>query len=259
MKKNVCIRVFVLLTYLLVNMTEPMLTFGYERVISPTNREARTEVETGDFKLLVMLNHDLSTSSSKAGDCFSAKVLEDLDLEDTTIIPIGSTISGQVVKTRRSSRLTQSGKIVLIINTIKIPLGKTIHLGGCNNVTIVSSPYDKTYIERTVDRLPVSMASYGTSIPLAEATTLGGGAVYAISTGAALFVGLIAGAILPDYGKTRVRGACTRAIGCSPLGTITTAACRGREVCIEIGDCIVLTIDNDVAQGIYEQIKKPSS
>ncbi|MFH0703153.1 MAG: hypothetical protein V2B14_06425 [bacterium] len=185
---------------------------------------------------------NLSSSTAKIGECFQAKIPKNLTLKSGTTIPSDSIIYGQVIKVKKSKRFSRGGSITLTANQIQTPQGQTIPLE--NFKSIVVSPYVKPLKERFLERIPIAVASSGTSIPLSAATNLNGGIVYAISLGAGVVMGAVSGIFDPDYEKTRTQTAAIRAFESTPIGGIKIAASKGKEVNLKIGDCIIFKYNN---------------
>ena len=51
------------------------------------------------------LQHALATDSNAPGDPFTAKVVDDVKVNNTVVIPLGSTVKGVVAESKRSGRV----------------------------------------------------------------------------------------------------------------------------------------------------------
>lgn len=199
--------------------------------------------------LLAISRNDLNTCTSKDGDIFSAKIVENLIIDNNTIIPQDSIIQGVVVKVKKPKRYPlRNGELVLSIKQIQLPDGKIISFNTDEVDARVVSPLTKSIDRRFYEAAPIRAAGYGTSIPLGQATSLNGGAVYAISLGASTIIGLLTGFAVPDAGRSRIRSSIERGVDSTPFGTVRGFVAIGQDVGIEVGDGIVLNIDRETIE-----------
>ena len=81
-------------------------------------------------KLKVSLNQDLDSLENQAGDEFSATILNDLNINDINLIPVGSTIIGHVLDIMHAGKASMQGNIEISLDKILLPSGKYIPLAG---------------------------------------------------------------------------------------------------------------------------------
>ncbi len=68
--------------------------------------------------ITVRLQQGLSSASAVAGERFDAVVDEPITLEDRTVIPVGTPVTGHVTVARRSGRLHHPGELGLTLDTV---------------------------------------------------------------------------------------------------------------------------------------------
>src|SRR5262245_29389649 len=71
------------------------------------------------------LQHALSTDSNAPGDPFTAKVVDDVKVNNTVVIPLGSTVKGVVAESRRSGRVKGRAFISLKFTDVVMPNGQS--------------------------------------------------------------------------------------------------------------------------------------
>lgn len=81
-------------------------------------------------KLKVILNQDLNAIENKIGDEFSATVLNDVNVNDINLIPIGSLIVGHVEEITHARKASMQGTMEISLEKILLPDGKYIPLSG---------------------------------------------------------------------------------------------------------------------------------
>lgn len=80
--------------------------------------------------LKVKLERNLTTFTSKAGDPFSARVTEPVQLEGKTVIPIGTTVEGRVTRVSEPRRITGKPTIAIFPETVVLPNGQRLMLNA---------------------------------------------------------------------------------------------------------------------------------
>jgi len=205
--------------------------------------------------LLAISRTNLDTGSSKPGDVFTAKVVEDLKICNKIIIPANSIVCGMVTEVRKPKRYPlRNGLITLYINQIETPQGQKISLEGREVSGKIISPLEQTIRRRVVGTLPPRAASYGATIPVGRATDLSGGVVYAIGMGAAVTAGAISGFAVPDPCRSRIRSSFERAVDSTPIGAVRGFVAMGQEVGIKSGDGIMLNFDKKTIAKIQSEL-----
>jgi hypothetical protein len=90
---------------------------------------AQTSLPTGTA-VKMKLDTTLTTFSSKAGDPFSARVTEPVMLDGKTIIPVGATVEGRVLKTSEPRRIAGKPTIAMFPENVVLPNGERYTLNA---------------------------------------------------------------------------------------------------------------------------------
>lgn len=80
--------------------------------------------------LKVRLESALSTSQSKEGDAFTARLVEPVLLDGKSLIPAGATVEGRVARTREPRRIRGTASLDLHPESILMPDGTRFHLSA---------------------------------------------------------------------------------------------------------------------------------
>ena len=81
-------------------------------------------------KLKVSVNQELDSLQNQIGDEFSATILNDLNVNDINLIPIGSIVIGHVMDIKNAGKASMQGSIEISFDKIVLPSGKYIPLTG---------------------------------------------------------------------------------------------------------------------------------
>ena len=81
-------------------------------------------------KLKVSVNQELDSLNNQIGDEFSATVLNDLNINDFNLIPVGSVVVGHVMDIKHAGKASMQGFIDIAFEKIVLPSGKYIPLSG---------------------------------------------------------------------------------------------------------------------------------
>jgi hypothetical protein len=95
---------------------------------------AQTSLPTGTA-VKMKLDTTLATFSSKAGDPFSARVVEAVVMDGKTVIPVGATIEGRVTKSTEPRRIAGKPTIAIFPENLVLPNGDRFTL----NATLVDT------------------------------------------------------------------------------------------------------------------------
>ena len=135
------------------------------------------------------LQHALTTDSNAPGDPFTAKVVDDVKVNNTVVIPIGSTVKGVVAESRRSGRVKGRAYMSLRFTEVVLPNGQSyaIQASGPSRIAPGTKKKDAMII------------GGGAGIGTAIGAIAGGGKGAAI--GAATGGGAGTGAVLATRGK----------------------------------------------------------
>lgn len=81
-------------------------------------------------KLKIVVNDDVNGEESQVGDEFTATVLNDLNVNDKNIIPVGSIIVGHVSGITHAGKASMQGTLDIAFDKILLPDGRYIPLSG---------------------------------------------------------------------------------------------------------------------------------
>ncbi|MFZ3341611.1 MAG: hypothetical protein WA609_03975 [Terriglobales bacterium] len=95
---------------------------------------AQTSLPTGTA-VKMKLDTTLATYSSKAGDPFSARVTEAVVMDGKTVIPVGTTVEGRVIKSTEPRRIAGKPTIAIFPENLILPDGQRFML----NATLVDT------------------------------------------------------------------------------------------------------------------------
>lgn len=204
--------------------------------------------------LLAVSETNLDSRSTKPGDIFQAKLAEGLMIGENVAVQSGSTVYGVVTRVSQPKRIpVRNASIILLINEIQTPDGQRIALGTKDTKGVVISPYSRTVKTQAIKGGTIRAASYGTTIPLSNASTLNGGVVYAIGIGASAVTGGIVGFLIPDVGTTRLNSSANGFINGTPIGPIRWMGSKGKIASINKGEGIILTLKRAAIEKIQAQ------
>ncbi len=166
--------------------------------------------------MLIKLDEPVSSYSTTLGESVTAKLENDLFMNDQIAIPAGSEVVGQVSNVSRSGRLGKHGEIEIKFHTVKTPAGQVLPISG-HVVTSDDSGIlrGNSYAMDVVKG--VGVAAGGTGVGALTGTALGG-ILGVAGTGAILGTGLgaVAGmtyaiarkgkdVVIPDGARLSVR------------------------------------------------------
>ncbi len=81
-------------------------------------------------KLKVSVNNEINSLQNQIGDEISATVLNDLNVNDLNLIPVGSIVIGHVMDIKHAGKASMQGSIDIAFDKIVLPSGKYIPLNG---------------------------------------------------------------------------------------------------------------------------------
>jgi hypothetical protein len=90
---------------------------------------AQTSLPTGTA-VKMKLDNTLTTFKSKAGDPFSARVTEAVIMDGKTIIPVGATVEGRVLRTTEPRRISGKPTIAVFPENLVLPNGDRFMFNG---------------------------------------------------------------------------------------------------------------------------------
>ena len=135
------------------------------------------------------LQHALATDSNAPGDPFTAKVVDDVKVNNTVVIPLGSTVKGIVAESKRSGRVKGRAYMSLKFTEVVLPNGQSFPIQASS--TSRTAPGTK--------KKDAMIIGGGAGIGTAIGAIAGGGKGAAI--GAAAGGGAGTGAVLATRGK----------------------------------------------------------
>lgn len=83
-----------------------------------------------DTKLKISFNQELNSLSNEIGDEFSATILNDVNINEINLIPVGSIVTGHITDVTKSGKASMQGTIEISLDKILLPSGKYIPLSG---------------------------------------------------------------------------------------------------------------------------------
>lgn len=105
-------------------------------------KAAISDVLPKNTKLKVTVNKEIDSEINQIGDEFSATVLNDLNVNEENIIPVGSFIVGHIQDIMHAGKASMQGTIEISFDKIVLPSGKYIPLVGARFAT------NKTYTNK---------------------------------------------------------------------------------------------------------------
>lgn len=81
-------------------------------------------------KLKVSINQELDSLANKIGGEFSATILNDLNINDVNLIPVGSIVLGHIQDIKNAGKASMQGAIEVEFDKILLPSGQYIPLNG---------------------------------------------------------------------------------------------------------------------------------
>jgi len=204
--------------------------------------------------VLSLLETSLNSNSTKEGEDFSAKLMEDVFYDGQILIPKFSMVYGTVLKVTKAGQLDKDALIQLKIVEIKTPAEKIISIKDKPMFVEVSQLAYNNKSGGFIKKLPVTIANSATSIVLGQFSPVADAAIWAISTGAGMTAGFISGLISPDEGKSRGESSAQRAMDSTPLGSVSTVVKKGKDICLNQGQYICISFDKKTVEYIKENI-----
>src|SRR5262249_22612874 len=195
------------------------------RVQTPPSQPAKPVVVQVpvDTVVQLQLNEALSSRTAQTGDIFSARVRAPVVVENSVVIPEGSTVHGRVTQVERAER-RQNGSVAVAFYELELPSKEKIEIYGS-----LANLEDEKGEKREV--APEGEIK-GKSTTKRNVAFIGGGA------GAGALVGALAGG-----GKGGGVGA---AVGAG-AGTLGALLSKGNDVQIASGTEIAMALDREVS------------
>lgn len=205
-------------------------------------------------EVLAVLKTPLNINDSKKDDIFTAKIMESLLISNNKVlIPADSILAGSIAMVKKPGFIFKDAFIKISIDTIIIDSDKTIVLTPPFETNIYS-PEHKGVKKKFLSKLPSSIASSGSSFILGQATSMGRGAVWGISTAAGIFGGIFSGLTMPDKNKTSIKTCADRAFDSTPPGTFTSIISKGKSFKLDSGEYINIHFDKNAVKHISKEL-----
>ena len=176
-----------------------------------------------DTVVQLQLNQGLSSRTAQKGDTFTARVSAPVVVDNTVVIPEGSTVHGRVTEVLRAER-RQNGSVAVAFYELELPTKEKIEIHG----SLASLEDEKGEKQAVGQEGEVE----GKSTTKRNVAFIGGGA------GAGALVGAVAGG-----GKGAGIGAAVGA-GVGTLGALMT---KGNDVQVASGTEIAMALDREVS------------
>lgn len=91
---------------------------------APTNVAATVSTLPVGTAVRMKLETPLSTSSTTAGDNFSGRITQDVQLNDKIVLPVGASLQGQVVRVSEPRRIKGKPMLQLLPESVTFPNGQ---------------------------------------------------------------------------------------------------------------------------------------
>jgi hypothetical protein len=92
---------------------------------APLGQDLDSVVIPAKTEIFVTLQRNLSTKTVGAGDRFYGEVAVPVSVDDTIVIPVGTSVIGHVEKARRGGRVKGESALTLTFDSIVLPDGRT--------------------------------------------------------------------------------------------------------------------------------------
>jgi hypothetical protein len=176
-----------------------------------------------DTVVQLLLNQGLSSRTAQKGDTFTARVSAPVVVDNTVVIPEGSTVHGRVTEVLRAER-RQNGSVAVAFYEVELPNKEKIEIHG----SLASLEDEKGEKQAVGQEGEVE----GKSTTKRNVAFIGGGA------GAGALVGAVTGG-----GKGAGIGA---AVGAG-VGTLGALMSKGNDVQVASGTEIAMALDKEVS------------
>ncbi len=147
-------------------------------VVKNESRHAQAQ-ETLAAGTVIRASLDLSLSTEKnvAGDPFTMKVIDSPDVNDKTVIPVGSTIKGVVAESVCSGRVKGRAEMSLRFTELVLPSGRTyaIQSAGVSRIASRTNNPEAVVIERRAGLGSLAGGIGGNGAGVGAASGAGGG------------------------------------------------------------------------------------
>jgi len=174
---------------------------------SATAEKEKSETLTAGTEIVSALQNTIDTGQNKVGDKVALRTVEDVRINEVTVVPAGATINGEVTHIDPAGRVAGGAELTLRFTELVTPDGK-------------SYPISAT---------PLRLEGKGDAKK--SALQIGGGAV----------AGGVLGGILGGKGDIG-KGAAAGAV----VGTGVAVATKGKQIVLPAGQKIKVTLDGPV-------------
>lgn len=106
---------------------------------------SKSDVLPKNTKLKISLNQNVDAAENEIGDEFSATILNDINVNEINLIPVGSTLVGHVLDIMHAGKASKQGTMEISLDKILLPSGKYIPLAGARFAA------NKTYTNKSRD------------------------------------------------------------------------------------------------------------
>lgn len=107
---------------------ENTLEISKESVLK--GKASKSDYLKKNTKLKISINQELNSLASEIGDEFSATLLNDVNINDVNLIPVGSIVTGHVADIMHSGKASKQATIEILLDKILLPSGKYISING---------------------------------------------------------------------------------------------------------------------------------
>ena len=166
--------------------------------------------------LFVSLNSPLATNANKSGDNFKARLSDHVRVDQMTVLPAGTEVSGRLTVVEEPHRTTGKAQMTLVFDQVVDPSGKT----------------------HSISTAPIVLVAEGDKISDAEKVV--GGAV----------IGGIIGAL---SSKDKAKGAATGAVVGGAAGGAIALATKGKQIELPAGQRFAVDLNESLRVSVTQQ------
>lgn len=131
LKSIFLVSLFIITNYILLPAkSEELLGEEEQKATVLKGNASVSDVLKKNSKLKVSFNQDINAVENQIGDKFTATILNDLNVNDVNLVPVGSTIVGHLTDIMHSGKASMQGTIEISLDRIVLPDGKYIPLTG---------------------------------------------------------------------------------------------------------------------------------
>lgn len=161
---------------------------GLATEVSPQLTDRTADLPTGTA-IKMKLETPLSSRDSKDGDGFSGRVTENVVVNGRTIIPVGASLTGRVLRASDPARIGGVGSLQLLPESVLLPNGKSFAI----NAAIVDTSMPNKLNVDEEGRIKGNGLSQGDKVEIAAGTGAGAVVGAIVGGGEGFLIGSVVG------------------------------------------------------------------